>query len=245
VDWVEGTDKGFQARTVEALADLVVNGYAADPGYVFRSPVSIESFRAAPPQAFDRRGHSEAKIEHVLLTASRLFNRRGIDGTSLDDVMAEAGATKGALYHYLKNKSDLVIRCYRRAYALYERFADSAEKYGRSGLERALMGVYLNVQAHVSDLSPLVQMVGLGVLPAPVRREITRRSRKLQRRFEAFGPEGLKDGSFRSVDFDAVAQLGAGAFEWLPKWFDADDPRKEGALASEIVALFVRGLRSR
>ena len=244
VDWVEGTDTTFRARTVDAFCDLVINGEAADPDFRFEPPVGIESFFPAAPHAFDREANAAAKIEQMLMTASRLFNRRGIDGTSLDDVMAALGATKGTLYHYLDNKTDLVARCYRRAYVLYERFADTAEKYGRNGLERGLIGTWLNVQAHARELSPLIQMAGVGALPAAVKRDMTKRSRVLQRRFRGFGTEGQADGSFRALDFDSVAQLGAGAFEWLPKWFRADDPRAKSALAQEIVTFFIRGLRA-
>ena len=244
VDWVEGTDETFRARTAEAFCDFIVNGQAADPDYKFESPVDIASFFPEAPHAFDREANTAAKIEQMLMTASRLFNRRGIDGTSLDDVMAALGATKGALYHYLDNKTDLVARCHKRAYALYERFADAAEKYGRTGLERGLVGTWLNVQAHARELSPLIQMSGVGALPAAVKRDTTRRSRALQKRFRQFGVDGLADGSFRAFDFDAVAQFGAGAFEWLPKWFRADDPRAKSALAKEIVTLFIRGLRA-
>ena len=245
VDWVEGTDSTFRARTVEAACDMIVNGQAAGPDFEFVPPVAIEAFFAPPPQAFDRESVAAAKIEQMLMTASRLFNARGIDGTSLDDVMAALGATKGALYHYLDNKSDLVARCYKRGFALYERFADACAAHGRNGLERGLIGTYLNVQAHARGLSPLIQMAGAAALPAAVKRDITRRSRALQKRFRAFGDEGLADGSFRPLDFDTVAQLGAGAFEWLPKWFRTDDPRAQSVLAQEIIALYVRGLRKR
>lgn len=245
VDWVEGTDATYRTRTVEALTDMIVNGQSADPNFVFVPPVRIESFFPPAPSAFDRRGHADAKIEQVLMTASRLFNRRGIDGASLDDVMAELGATKGALYHYLENKSDLVTRCFKRGYALYERFADAAEQFGRCGIEKGLIGLYLNVQAHASGLSPMILQSGSSALPAQLRRDITRRSRALQKRFREIGRQGEKDGSFRALDFDTVAQLGAGAFEWLPKWFGADDPRRHDVLAAEITTLFIRGLRAR
>ncbi|MBI3675828.1 MAG: TetR/AcrR family transcriptional regulator [Proteobacteria bacterium] len=245
VDWVEGTDETFRARTVDALADIIVNGHASDRDFRFTSPIAIESFFPEPPNAFDRRANSAAKIERLLMTASQLFNRRGIDGTSLDDITNALGATKGALYHYLDNKTDLVVRCYKRAFALYERFADASDAKGRSGFERALIGVYLNVQAHTCGLSPLIQMVGSAALPPGARRDITRRARALQRRFEGFGKQGLADKSFRALDFDAVAQLGAGTFQWLPKWFSTDDPRASGALASEVVDLFIKGLRPR
>ena len=136
------------------------------------------------------------------------------------------------------------MRCYRRAFTLYERFADAAAEKGRNGLESGLIGVHLNVQAHASGLSPLIQMVGASALPSAARREITRRARALQRRFEGFGKQGLADGSHRDIDFDAVAQLGAGAFQWLPKWLPPDDPRASGALSQEIVSLFIGGLRA-
>jgi AcrR family transcriptional regulator len=160
VDWVEGTDATYRARTAAALADMIVNGQAADPNFEFAPHVRIESFFPPAPQAFDRRGNADAKIEQVLMTASRLFNRRGIDGTSIDDVMAELGATKGALYHYFENKTDLVVRCHKRGFVLYERFADAAEEFGRCGLERGLIGLYLNIQAQARELSPLIHMVG-------------------------------------------------------------------------------------
>jgi AcrR family transcriptional regulator len=244
-EWVEGTDETFRARTAESLGDLIVNGYAKDASYIFVPPVAIESFFPAPVNAFDRSAASAAKIDQLLQTASQLFNRHGIDGTSLDDITAELGATKGALYHYLDNKTDLIVRCHRRASVLYKAFADAAEKFGRTGLERGLIGLYLNVQAQASGLAPLIQLAGSAALPPAVRSEVRRRSRALQRRFEGFGVQGFADGSLRKIDFDAVAQLGAGAFEWLPKWFGADEPRTRDRLAQEIVELFVRGLRVR
>jgi AcrR family transcriptional regulator len=219
VEWVQGTDETYRARTAEALCDLVADGQAADRSFAFIPAVAIESFFPVPAAAFDRVGVSAAKVEQLLMTASQLFNRRGIDGTSLDDITEVLGATKGVLYHYLASKTDLVVRCYRRGFALYERFADAAERCGRTGLERGLIGLYLNVQAHASGLSPLIQMAGASALPAA-------------------------DGSFRRIDFDAVAQLGAGAFQWLPKWFRTDDVRAAEKLGEEIVVLFIRGLRA-
>jgi AcrR family transcriptional regulator len=245
VDWVEDTDESFRARTVESLIDVLTNGEAKERDFAFEPRISIETFFPEPINAFDRKAANAAKIEQLLMTASQAFNRNGIDGTSLDGIAASLGATKGTLYHYLENKTDLVVRCYRRSFDLTERFADACEKFGRNGLERATLGLYLNVQAHASGLSPLVLMSGANALPAAARREITRRARQLQKRFKRFGEEGLADGSFRDIDFDAVAQLGAGAFEWLPKWFSTDDPRAPEVLAHEITELFIRGLRAR
>ncbi|MBV8978318.1 MAG: TetR/AcrR family transcriptional regulator [Alphaproteobacteria bacterium] len=240
--WVEGTSTSYRSRTVDAVCDLLIEGQARDRGFKLVSPVAIENFFPPQPSAFDRKANAEAKIEALLQVASQMFNRNGIDGVSLDDIADAVGATKGVLYHYFRNKSDLVVRCYRRAFRLYEQFVDAAEIGGRTGLERAMIGLHLNVQAHASGLSPLIQLVGSAALPPAVRREITGRARALQRRYERFGRDGIDDRTMRKLDFDAVAQLGAGAFQWLPKWFSSDDPRARTVLADEIVSLFVNGL---
>lgn len=243
--WVDGADASYRTRTVEALVDLLVNGQAADRGFMFTSPVSIATFFPSAPNPFDRAAVADAKLEHLLMTASQVFNRRGVDGASLDDIVGAMGATKGALYHYLDNKADLVVRCHDRAATLYERIAEAADRHGRTGLEKGAIGLHLLVQAQASGLSPLTQMVGHEALPAGFRQTLRRRNRALQRRYEGFGELGLQDGSSRPVDFNAVSQLGAGAFEWLPKWFDTHDPRAGAILADEIVRLITTGLRRR
>ena len=245
VDWLEGVDPTYRERTVQAMADLVSEGLAADPGYDFRPPIGAAAFLPRPPAAFDREGQAAAKREQILATASAIFNRKGVDGASLDEIAAALGATKGAFYHYLDNRSELMTRCYARAFDLFEAFAEAADRLGRNGLEKGLIGLHLNVEAHILGLAPLVQMVGVEALPAAVRADIRRRSRVLQQRFTAFQQRGIAEGVTRAVDADAVAQLGAGVFEWLPKWFDPTDPRAGGALSAEYLQLFIAGLRRR
>ena len=64
---------------------------------------------------FDREHAAAMKVDQVLETASRLFNERGLDGASLDQIAAALGATKGALYHYFSDKRELILRCYERS----------------------------------------------------------------------------------------------------------------------------------
>jgi len=52
--------------------------------------------------------------EAILTAATRLFARRGVEATSLDDIAREIGRTKGAIYANFKNKRELV-------YALLDR----------------------------------------------------------------------------------------------------------------------------
>jgi AcrR family transcriptional regulator len=244
-EWVEGADAGFRERAVEALVDILAHGEAADPAWTFTSPIDIAAFAPAAPDPFDRAAVAEAKVERLLTIASQVFNRRGVDGASLDDVVAALGATKGVLYHYLDNKTQLVVRCQERANRLYDAFAEAADRLGPTSLEKSTIGLHLLIQAQASGLAPLIQLVGHAAFPAPARRAMRRRNRAVQQRYEAFAELSRRDGVMRPIDFNAVSQVAAGAFEWLPKWFDPADPRADSALAAEMVELFVHGLKQR
>lgn len=68
--------------------------------------------------------------EKLLETSQALINRRGFAATSIDQIIAEAGVTKGTFFYHFKSKQDL-------AQALIHRFADDDQALLRSSLERA------------------------------------------------------------------------------------------------------------
>ncbi|MCC7267292.1 MAG: TetR family transcriptional regulator [Caulobacteraceae bacterium] len=244
--WVRSVGgRSFRARTARALTAMLHHGDGAPGRPAPACPVAIESFLPGPINAFDRREAAEMKTTQLIAAASQLFNRHGIEATSLEDVSAALGATKGVVYHYMQDKTDLVIRCYQRAFSLYDAFALAARRHGADGHARAMIGAHLNVQAQVSALSPLMPQPGLDALPEPHRSELTVRARGLRTRFAGFIRQAIADGSGRDCDVLVLSQIGAGAFGWLPKWVAPDDPRPPARFGDEIVALFTFGLSAR
>jgi AcrR family transcriptional regulator len=247
-DWIGGaaqTARNFRRRVAAATRDLLDEGLASDPATAVRCPINVETFRPRPTNVFDRRDAQAMKMDQIAMAASQLFNRRGIEGTSLDDICEALGATKGALYHYFADKQELVVHCYKRGFDLFEAFVETAAHAGKSGLERGAIGIHLNVQAQASGLSPLMPQPGLEALPARQRSDITRRALAIEQQFEAFGRQGRADGSYRDLDLDTVSLVGAGVFAWIPKWYRADDARPAWQVADETTELFIRGLRRR
>jgi AcrR family transcriptional regulator len=53
-----------------------------------------------------RRG--QVSRERIINSAANLVGERGVHGASLDDVLAAAKASKSQLYHYFRDKEDLV-----------------------------------------------------------------------------------------------------------------------------------------
>lgn len=244
-EWVAGSGEEVRRRAAEALSDLVTRGVAADPDYRFACALDVNAFAFKPRNAFDREQAAAMKVEQLMRTASTLFNRRGIDGTSLDQITQALGATKGAFFHYIDDKTALVAQCHRRSMDLYEKIVDAAGRAGRNGLERGMLGLHLNVQAQAGELAPLSALTGLEALPERARAPLQRRGLALQKRYSEFNEQGFADGSLRRFDVRTISSTGAGVFGWIPKWRRDDDPRPPHAIADEIVALYVRGLKRR
>ena len=72
----------------------------------------------------------EQTREHILATAESIILQRGYSGTSIEDIIGEAGITKGGLFYHFDGKSDL-------AKNLMLRYLDQDEKFFDGLAERA------------------------------------------------------------------------------------------------------------
>jgi len=89
-----------------------------------------------------RTGRGRASRERIVESAAELFAERGVAGTSLDDVLAAAGAGKSQLYHYFSGRDELVaaavgLRCTQVLAGLTQALGSVASM---AGLAQALAG---------------------------------------------------------------------------------------------------------
>src|SRR5664279_64658 len=95
----------------------------------------------APPshdKAFaSRRRDPETKREAVLQTAAQLFLEKSYGRTSLNDVAERLNITKPALYHYFRNKEEILIECYRLGTGLIDATLNEIADHCGNGLQKA------------------------------------------------------------------------------------------------------------
>jgi AcrR family transcriptional regulator len=89
-----------------------------------------------------RTGRGRASRERIVERAAELFAERGVAGTSLDVVLAAAGAGKSQLYHYFGGRDELVaaavgLRCTQVLAGLTQALGSVASL---AELEQALSG---------------------------------------------------------------------------------------------------------
>jgi TetR/AcrR family transcriptional regulator, transcriptional repressor for nem operon len=87
-----------------------------------------------------KTGRGRASRERIVERAAELFAERGIAATSVDEVLAAAGAGKGQFYHYFRGRDELAAaavgyRCAQVIAGLTQALGDVSSL---AGLERAL-----------------------------------------------------------------------------------------------------------
>lgn len=68
------------------------------------------------------------KREAILDAAARLFNRRGIRGTTLSDVAQSVGLVTNSVTYYFRKKDDLALACVLRSVEVFDELLANAEK---------------------------------------------------------------------------------------------------------------------
>lgn len=75
--------------------------------------------------------------EYILGVASEMFSTRGINATSVDTIVAEAGIAKVTLYKYFKSKEQLILEYLRQYDArLWNRLTERIAARGTTPVER-------------------------------------------------------------------------------------------------------------
>ena len=193
---------------------------------------------------FDRDAVVDAKRETLLAIASRLFNSKGIDSTSLEEIAAHVGATKRTLYHHLGDKQTLLAGCYARAFRIFVFIMQGMTAYQGPRIEalaaafHALSTVYLR-----DDLCPLAPLVGHEALSKQTQAQMEPQSEALRTGYFAAISGGCVEGSLAVSDIEARMLLLPGAFSWLVKDTGTHGPERIEHVAGEISRLLCLGLR--
>lgn len=233
--WARRAEPG---RLSVELPGIVERGIAVGPAPARIEDVGIEDWKAlVPPRPADRTGE-------IVAAASALFNARGVEGVSLEDVAAAMSATKGLIYHHFASKADLVAACLDRAFALYDRLLDQAERH-ESAADRARAGLALNVQAQLDPAGPMsLTATAYHKLSDTERARFGDWTNHLLDRSIATMELGNSDGSLRPFEAEPTALASAGTFNFVARWLPPGAAAAPQAIAFEVSNLFLHGLRA-
>ncbi|MFZ5669389.1 MAG: TetR/AcrR family transcriptional regulator [Pseudomonadota bacterium] len=230
VTWLRRYDVEDYPRIRERMFDILSGGLAV--GARAWTPPPLPDPSPAPAATDD------VSRETFLVAATRLINRKGYRGASVEDISAALNVTKGSFYHHNEAKDDLVAECFERTFAVMRNAQLAARGLRADQWTRLAAAASALVEYQLSDHGPLLRSSAIGALPAELRHETVERYNRVSDRFAGMISDGIAEGSIRAVDplvaahmlssmLNAAASLGV----WAP-----------GLRRDEAAALFARPL---
>jgi TetR/AcrR family transcriptional regulator, cholesterol catabolism regulator len=185
----------------------------------------------------------KARRDAIVDTSAQVFAQQGYHATGIVELCEVNGLGKGAFYHYIGSKEELLA-------AIHDRVMDEvmigaervAESDGSPAAQLAMLGDELLDVIHRYPDHVWVFLHEFPALTAERAETFRVRRREYERRVEGVLQAGVDAGEFRDVDprLTALAWLGMHNYTYL--WLKVDGHLTARDVAKPFAEIFIRGI---
>jgi AcrR family transcriptional regulator len=190
-----------------------------------------------------RRANWQLRRQAIVDTSARIFARQGYHATGITELCAANDLGKGALYHYIGSKEELLA-------AIHDRVMDEvmagaervAEAGGTPPAQLAMLGDELLDVIHRYPDHVWVFLHEFPALTGERAEQFRQRRRQYEERVEAVLRAGIDSGEFRPLEprLTALAWLGMHNSTYL--WLKAGGRLTAREVAAPFAEIFMRGI---
>jgi AcrR family transcriptional regulator len=187
--------------------------------------------------------------QEILRTAARLFQQRGYDATSMNDVAASLKLSKGGLYHHFQSKDEILFEIMNHAMEITQErvvnpvrgIADPEERL------RALIRLHIGLVLSPRDREITVMLHENHPLPPALRKRINTRKKDYIHFLENLMKE-VQDLSKAQrpakgrVSPRAAAFALLGMINWIYQWYKPEGDLQAQNLIPQFTDLILGGI---
>ena len=183
--------------------------------------------------------------QEILRTAGRLFQQRGYDATSMNDVAAALKLSKGGLYHHFQSKDEILFEIMNHAMDLTQErvinpvrgIADAQERL------RALIRLHIEVVLSPRDREITVMLHENHPLPPGLRKRINARKKEYIHFVEKLMAEVQQARRAKGgVSPRAAAFALLGMINWIYQWYKPEGELQAHNLVPQFTTLVLEGI---
>jgi AcrR family transcriptional regulator len=200
----------------------------------------------------------ETAIDHrqeILRTAARLFQQRGYDATSMNDVAAALKLSKGGLYHHFQSKDEILFEIMNHAMEITQErvinpvrgIADPDERL------RALIRLHIEVVLSPRDREITVMLHENHPLPPALRKRINSRKKdyvhflenlmaEVQEKSRKNNHSQVHHAGKNKVSPRAAAFALLGMINWIYQWYKPEGDLQAQNLIPQFTDLIFEGI---
>ena len=182
--------------------------------------------------------------QEILRTAARLFQQRGYDATSMNDVAAALKLSKGGLYHHFQSKDEILFEIMNHAMEITEErvLAPVRSIADPEARLRALIRLHIEVVLSPQDREITVMLHENHPLPPVLRRRINARKKDYVHFVENLVADAQKKRDSKGgVSPRAGAFALLGMINWIYQWYQPEGSLQLEDLTRQYTEIFFAG----
>jgi AcrR family transcriptional regulator len=193
----------------------------------------------------DSRRNPKWELRHqaIVDTSAHVFARRGYHATGITELCEANDLGKGALYHYIGSKEELLAAIHDRVMDEVMIGADRVAAAGGSPSEQlAMMGDELLDVIHRYPDHVWVFLHEFPALTGPRAEQFRRRRRGFESRVEGILRAGVESGEFRRIDPWLTARAWLGMHNYTYLWLKPGGRLSARSVARPFAEIFMSGI---
>ena len=184
----------------------------------------------------------ERKVE-ILRSLGGILRERHVSALTMQDIADRLGMTKGNLYHYFRNKQEILFQCHMKSTEDSLRLLDEVERMNGPPSERLQALIVGLVVSVIEDPYGAIVTTDLESLEKPQRRRYVALRDRFELGLRQIIADGVAAGEFRSGDVKLSGLAILGAINSIARWYDPKGPQLAGEIAEHFADLFLHGLK--
>lgn len=182
--------------------------------------------------------------EHILARAAELFAHQGYPGTSMNQVAAACGVSKATLYHYMRDKSELLAQIAQSHVGRLEALVAEvgAQRLPAEQRLRLLIARFVAEYAEAQH-QHRVLTEDVKFLDAAAQQQVLDGQRRVVNAFAATLVEVRPALAGQKLD-KPLTMLLFGMINWMFTWLKPDGPLSHESMAPLVADLFFGGLHA-
>jgi TetR/AcrR family transcriptional regulator, cholesterol catabolism regulator len=200
---------------------------------------------ASGPEERRRSPKWQARRQTIVDTAAQVFARHGYHATSTAELCAANDLGKGALYHYIGSKEELLAAIHDRVMDEVMAGADRVTQAGGSpSAQLAMLGDELLDVIHRYPDHVWVFLHEFPALTGERADQFRDRRRRYEQQVEAVLQAGVDSGEFRDLDPRLTARAWLGMHNYTYLWLKPGGPLSARDVAKPFAEIFMRGIEN-
>src|SRR5580692_11500636 len=229
--------------TYRSFGNLLYTGELDQTG--IGANVTEQVVLATADRAPRRRGRPGYDLEAVLQAAVVVFNERGYDGASMEDLSRRLGIAKSGIYHHVSGKEELLRMALDRALDGLWDAGERARGLDAPAIER-LETLVRDAVLVLAERLPYVTLLLRVRGNTDVERAALDRRRAFDALVASLVEEAEAAGDIRpDIDPKLAARLLFGTVNSIVEWYRPGSSTSPDALADGVCAIAFDGLRVR